>query len=248
MLKVRYNTVYVLAQECIAMSRTYAAAATGILISLGGLPLLAAGLFDSQPLDQDRFAVLAQAVGSNSWKLLVLEQIKTSPRCWEERSDGLVKPSLNDFDFTGICSRYLDSNGYSLRAGGEDMNKGFRLRLENDRNDLVLMAIDADQGIPIPVARANRPRRDRDAFVKLSMEPGWNLERRAYRGRTLSHVYFAHQDPTSRLLAKARNGETPGSFHGMGLPSAPTTPRLASRGSNLAGMGPIRLEVIPYRP
>ena len=143
------------------MSRTYPGSlAAGLLLSLTGLPLLAAGLFDSQPLDEERFAVLAQAVGSNSWKLLVLEQIKARPLCWEERADGLVKPSLNDFDFTGICSRYLDSNGYSLRAGGEDMDRSFRLRLQQDRDDLVLMAIDPDQGVPIPVARANRPRRD----------------------------------------------------------------------------------------
>ena len=229
------------------MSRTYPGSlAAGLLLSLGGLPLLAAGLFDSQPLDEDRFAVLAQAVGHNSWKLLVLEQIKARPLCWEERRDGLVTPSLNAFDFTGICSRYLDSNGYSLRTGGEDTDKRFRLRLESDRDGLVLMAIDPDQGVPIPVARASRARRDRDAFVKLSLEPGWNLERRAYQGRTLSHVYFAHQNPTQTLLAQVRaNDAAQGGFQAMALPAAPQTPRL---NSTLQAQGPIRLEVIPYRP
>jgi hypothetical protein len=72
------------AKENTAMSRTYPGSlAAGLLLSLTGLPLLAAGLFDSQPLDEERFAVLAQAVGSDSWKLLVLEQIKTRPLCWE---------------------------------------------------------------------------------------------------------------------------------------------------------------------
>jgi hypothetical protein len=237
------------AKENTAMSRTYPGSlAAGLLLSFTGLPLLAAGLFDSQPLDEERFAVLAQAVGSDSWKLLVLEQIKTRPLCWEERADGLVKPSLNDFDFSGICSRYLDSNGYSLRAGGEDMARSFRLRLQQDRDDLVLMAIDPDQGVPIPVARANRPRRDRDAFVKLNLDPGWSLERRAYQGRTLSHVYFAHQNSTPQLLAKARGGEPPQRVQGLGRPTAPGAPQLISRGSSLQGRGPIRLEVIPYRP
>ena len=29
-----------------------------------------------------------------------------------------VKPLLATFDFTGICGRYMDSNGYSVRIGG----------------------------------------------------------------------------------------------------------------------------------
>lgn len=245
MQKVRYNTDCVPTQEFPAMPRTYPGSlVAGLLLSLSGLPLLAAGLFDSQPLNQERFAVLAQAVGRNSWKLLVLEQIQKRPLCWEERRDGLVNPSLNNFDFSGICSRYLDSNGYSLRAGGEDMDKRFRLRIEDDRNGLVLLAIDPDRGVPIPVARASRYRRDRNAFVKLNLEPGWALERRAYKGRTLSHVYFANPSPTNRLLALAGESDTTGGFRRLGQPSAPEAPRISS----LAGRGPVRLEVIPYRP
>ena len=48
----------------------------------------------------------------------MLEQIKAQPRCWKARQDGLVEPRLNRFNFSGICKRYLDSNGYSLRSGG----------------------------------------------------------------------------------------------------------------------------------
>ena len=215
-----------------------------------GIPLAAASLFDSQPLDQERFAVLAQAVGTNRWKLLVLEQIQTRPLCWEERGDGLVTPSLNNFDFTGICSRYLDSNGYSLRTGGSDMASSFRLRLDTDQRGLRLSAMDPDRGVPIVVARAERPKRDRDAFVKLELEPGWSLERRAYKGRTLSHVYFAHAEPTATLLA--RSGERPStrSFNSPGLsaPQQPARDQLASRRPNLNSNGPIRLQVIPFRP
>ena len=215
-----------------------------------GIPLTAASLFDSQPLDQERFAVLAQAVGTNRWKLLVLEQIKTRPLCWEERGDGLVTPSLNNFDFTGICSRYLDSNGYSLRTGGSDMASSFRLRLDTDQRGLRLSAMDPDRGVPIVVARAERPKRDRDAFVKLELEPGWSLERRAYKGRTLSHVYFAHAEPTATLLARAGERPSTRSFNSLGLstPQPPARTQVASRRPNLNSNGPIRLQVIPFRP
>jgi hypothetical protein len=74
--------------------------------------------------------VLARPVGQADWTLLVLEQIGPQPRCWLPRADGLVDPSLNRFDYSGICGRYLDSNGYSLRAGGVDLAASHRLRLQ----------------------------------------------------------------------------------------------------------------------
>ena len=141
--------------------RTAAALVVAAGLTAAGIPLAAASLFDSQPLDEQRFAVLARAVGQDRWTLLVLEQIKTRPLCWEKRSDGLVNPALNGFDFTGICSRYLDSNGYSLRTGGSDMDSAFRLRIESDRRGLVLTAFDPNRAVPIlshiPISEPTRP-------------------------------------------------------------------------------------------
>ena len=70
------------------MGRTYfrkaalSVCAVGLAAIAGSLPGLARALFDSRPLNQERFAILAQAVGTDRWKLLVLEQIKTRPLCW----------------------------------------------------------------------------------------------------------------------------------------------------------------------
>ena len=235
------------------MSRTYPRASTVAAISLGLALVLPGGtaaraVFNSQPLQQQRFAVLAQPIGQSDWKLLVLEQIKTRPLCWTPRSDGLMDPTLNTFNFSGICSRYLDSNGYSLRSGGQDLNVRFRLRLKQRGNRLQLEAIDPDQLMPITVGTATVPRRDRNGFVKINLDDGWRLERRVYQGRTLSHVYFAHPDPINRLLAKAGNSSS-GGFTRLGAPQAPGRP---SRGPapvrpRVASSGPIKLEVIPYR-
>ena len=234
------------------MDRTYArrtavAATALVLAGLGAaVPGLSRALFDSRPLQQERFAVLAQAVGQSRWKLLVLEQIKTRPLCWEERDDGLIKPTLNTFNFSGICSRYLDSNAYSLRTGGADSDKRYRLKLEQRRNELVLQAMDPDRGESSIVARASRMRRDKNAFVKLTLEPGWALERRVYKGRTLSHVYFANSKPMPTLMAQSarRNGNRP--VFSASLPSAPGLPQAGRRGQGTRG--PIRLQVIPFRP
>ncbi|MFL0773367.1 MAG: DUF3747 domain-containing protein [Prochlorococcus sp.] len=251
------------------MSRTYplsqsALRPTGIALvtlamSLGlstSLPARQTGtnsIFDSKPLDQQRFAVLAQPIGHNDWKLLVLEQIRNKPRCWTPRSDGLIDPSLNKFNFAGICSRYLDSNGYSLRGGKQDMPSAFRLRIQQSHQELRLLAMDPNRSTTIPVGRGKIPRRDRNGFVKLSLEPGWALERRVYQGRTLSHVYFANPAPVNALLAKASASPA---IHGqpnlgfIGQPTAPPPrPGAPSRGINISQSGgPIRIEVIPFRP
>ena len=167
----------------------------------------AGGAFQSRPLDQDRLAILGQPVGSQGWKLLVLEQLKPAPRCWEERRDGLVDPALNRFDFSGICSRYLDSNGYSLRIGNDDVANRYRLRLKSQGNALVLLALTDGDPSEFVVGRGTIPLRDRNGFVALKLEPGWALERRMYGERSLSHVYFANPKPLAGLIAEAKRDQ-----------------------------------------
>jgi hypothetical protein len=208
-------------------------------------PAWAASVFTSQPLDQSRFAVLAQPVGKSDWKLLVLEQIKPEPLCWEKRSDGLIDPALNRFDFSGICSRYIDSNGYSLRVGDEDLASRYRLRLEQQGNAVTLLAMTPSQPTELLVGRGTLSQRDREAFVAVELEPGWSLERRAYGSQTLSHVYFANGTSLSQLIAKASRGSS-----GASTPAA-AAPANVSKLKPLPpqpGSGPIALQVIPFKP
>ncbi|KZR68725.1 hypothetical protein PMIT1313_02349 [Prochlorococcus marinus str. MIT 1313] len=221
----------------------------GLFTLLTTLPAISKTIFNSQPLNQERLVVLAQAVGGHRWKLLVLEQIKPLPLCWKTRPDGLVNPTLNNFNFAGICNRYLDSNGYSLRSSGEDVAHSFRLRIKQSRDRLELKALDPARSVPITVASAILPQRNRDAFVKLNLEPGWKLERRIYQGRKLSHVYFAHPDPVNLLIAKASAHHGTSAFKQLGAPKAPLPPPISMASNRVIhGKGPIRLVVIPYRP
>ncbi|QNG29318.1 DUF3747 domain-containing protein [Synechococcus sp. LTW-R] len=214
------------------MQRSYLPWAGLALLSAGLVSSqAAAGVFQSQPLEQERLAVLGQPVGSQGWKLLVLEQLKPAPKCWEERRDGLIDPALNRFNFSGICSRYLDSNGYSLRVGDNDVSPRYRLRLESQGNTLVLLAMSGSHPTELVVGRGAIPLRDRSGFVALKLEPGWQLERRMYGERSLSHVYFANPQPLDGLIAQAeRNQARP----------------VATYGSSRPGNGPIALQVIPY--
>lgn len=190
------------------MKRTHLALAGLTVAAVAGSALApdlgrAAGLFSAQPVDPSRFAVLAKPVGSGEWNLLVLEQLRPSPACWQTRSDGLVDPSLNRFDYTGICARYLDSNGYSLRAGDQDLGASHRLRLQPVGSGLQLQAMDPEQGTVVVVGRAEVPGRDRNGFVAIQLEPGWELQRRSYGRQRLNHLYFASATPMAELVARS---------------------------------------------
>ena len=171
-----------------------------------------------------------------------------------------MEPSLNRFNFSGICKRYLDSNGYSLRSGGQDLGTRFRFRLKRSGTLLKLEALDPQQRAPLLVGQAALPAgRDPNGFVALKLEPGWALERRIYQGRPLNHLYFAHQDPVNRLLALASSRGQRSGFNRLGTPMAPIAPpplptarasrrrTTRQRATRLASSAPIRLQVIPYR-
>ena len=196
-------------------------------------------------------------------KLVVFEfeQLAAEPRCWTARPDGLVDPSLNRFNFTGICNRYIDSNGYSLRVGEQDLATTHRLRLVQVGQELRLLASSETMPVELLVGRGPVPLRVRDGFVELRLEPGWSLQRRTYLGRSLSHLYVANGDTLPALVARARfqPGQAP-----AGLADPPMTAFRPGRsrtqglsGPSLAGLPessgapvpgqPIPLQVIPFR-
>jgi hypothetical protein len=140
-----------------------------------------------------------------------------------------VDPSLNRFDYTGICARYLDSNGYSLRVGEQDLGSSHRLRVQQVGSTLQLQALAADQGSVLVVGRAPVPLRDRDGFVALQLEPGWELQRRSYGSQTLNHLYFSSATPLMELQARSAP-------EGLSAPPPPGSPPSLDRA--LAAVNP----------
>jgi hypothetical protein len=226
------------------MKKTYLALG-GLLLAGSALstalPTLvrAAGLFASQPVDATRFAVLARPVGDSDWNLLVLEQLAPAPRCWTAQPDGLIDPSLNRFDYTGICSRYLDSNGYSLRVGEQDLATTHRLRLQQRGNVLLLQALSPDDPTVLVVGRAEVPRRDRDGFVAIQLDPGWELQRRRFGQQSLNHLYFANANPLSQLIARPPGAPPIAALPDASAPRDAGTPPVPGR--------TIALQVIPFQ-
>ena len=166
-----------------------------------------AQVFGQQEVDQSKYVVLATPRSDGAYGLLILEQISNQQQCWSESGANpvVVDPLLLKFDFTGICGRSTDSNGYSIRMAGRDFNRIFDLRLEKRSNDLVLVGVKPnDKKAPvIELGRANGLPSGGN-FAKIQLNPGWRLTRRSLKDSVLGHVYL-----TSDTLAA-----------GVSLPSA----------------------------
>jgi N-acetylmuramoyl-L-alanine amidase len=187
---------------------TLAAIAAATTLAAGSS--FSASQFGQKEVDQSQFEAIASPYQSGqAHQLLVVEQVSNARPCWNESGSAptLVEPLLLQFDFTGICGRSTDANGYSIRMNGEDLGLKYSLRVLRRDNDLVLVGAPRDRGgQEIIVGRANGMTTD---FAKITLEPGWRFTKRTLGDRVLGHVYLTF------------DGSAPGSGTPGGTP-APT--------------------------
>ena len=148
-------------------------------------------VFTAADVDESQFVMVSAPIGKGeSSQLNIYEQRTTARPCFavSGASPAVVDPLLASFDFTGICNRYIDGNGYSLRIGGDDLGTRYRLSVVKTGSDIELLAVPTrDPSRPIMVvASSGGPG---NGFLKLNLEPGWKLMRRQYGKRTLGHLY-----------------------------------------------------------
>ncbi len=184
--------------------------------------------YGQQPISAERAVAIAEPVANGRfYRLLILEQLTDQRACFAERSGSptVVEPLLLNFDFSGICGRRSDSNGYSISIGNEDMSRRYRLEVTRRGDNLVLVALPGSlpgQNTDLPaleIARSNGVAND---FVKLTLDPGWQMSRRTLNGSAQGHVYLANSQSLDTVIAQA-GGARP-------TPAAPTpaTPPVAS--------------------
>src|SRR5690349_12800810 len=113
--------------------------ATAAIATLSALTPAIAATSGQQEVDQSNFIAIAVPRRLTP-QLVVLEEISDSQPCWRESGSrpARVDPLLLNFNFTGICGRSTDSNGYSIRMGGEDLSRRYRLRLVQRNGEMVL--------------------------------------------------------------------------------------------------------------
>jgi hypothetical protein len=154
-------------------------------------PTAAKALFEAVEVDQSKFVIVSAPIGDGSRaQLNIYEQRSEARPCFavQGANPAQVDPLLSSFDFTGICNRFIDGNGYSLRVGENDLGTVYRLSVVKEGGDTLLMALPtkAGAGPEMVVARSGGAG---NGFLLLVPEPGWKLMRRQFGGRTLGHVY-----------------------------------------------------------
>ncbi len=169
-------------------------ALTALTVGVGGMqePAIATS-FSNTEVDQNRFVLLATSGGS---RLTILEQVSDSRPCWRETA-GVVEPLLLGFDFTGICSRGTDRNGYSVRVEGQDLGLVYTLRTATQGNTTLLYAVPSRRNSP--TLEIGRTRTNAAGFNRISLNSGWRLTRRVYQGRPLGHIYLTNDRSLASL-------------------------------------------------
>ncbi len=153
-------------------------------------PTLAA-TFGQTEVDQRKFIALAIPRRDRLYGLTILEQISNQRPCWKERGQNPteIDPLLLQFNFTGICGRSSDSNGYSIRHNGTDLGVDYRLSLQERGNEVVLLGVPSrGQGAPFIVGRT---RGISNTMMKIQLDPNWRFAKRNYQGKTLGHIYLS---------------------------------------------------------
>ncbi|MGB3533461.1 MAG: DUF3747 domain-containing protein [Microcoleaceae cyanobacterium] len=156
------------------------------------LPNAVAVQFDKTEVEQERFIAMAvpRAFG---YSLIVLEQISDIQACWSEQgaSPTMIDPLLVNFDFTGICGRATDSNGYSVRIGEQDLSLSHSLTVRSVDDEIFLVAT-SHNDVETPPIVIGRSYGITNGFTKIILEPGWRFTKRSYQGKTLGHIYFTY--------------------------------------------------------
>lgn len=238
----------------IALAAPLALAAGLAALPAPGLAQSAPSLFGMAELDGQRFILVAAPIGSSGSRsqLNIYEQINSRRPCYAVApgKPAAVTPLLTSFDFSGICGRYIDANGFSVRIGDRDLANTYRLSVINGANDTLLMALPTSGGGPeLVVARTQGAG---TGFLKLEFEPGWRLARRHFRGRSLGHVYLYRDSwPAAESAVPAPAGspapaaQAPAAPAASAAPAAVAAPKASPAPATPAGAAPKSGSVAP---
>lgn len=186
------------------MTRLKVVALATLALTLTAIKPAAAALFSKADLDPSKLILVASPYGNNAHQLVIVEQVSNSRACWSESgsSPTTVEPLLTNFDFTGICGRSTDANGYSIRMGDQDLGLQYSLRVVQRDGDLLLLGVPtiARNAPEIQIGRAGGVT---NGFAKLSLNPGWRLTRRVYNNQPLGHFYLTNDQPLNSAIATA---------------------------------------------
>lgn len=164
----------------------------GLVFSLSVLAL-ATAQFTEVPLPEKAVVFAVPLAGGRQFTTVIVGQLKPTKQCWAEKGTNptIIDPLLNEFDFSGICSRARDSNGYGLRLAGVDQGWKYMLSTRQVGSDLQLIASPTSGVSASPIVVAQAGGFVAGQMIKLNLVNGFKLTKRAYEGKTLGYYYFS---------------------------------------------------------
>lgn len=205
------------------------AIAATTFVSVLGFNSVDASTFTETEIDQEKVTAIARPFGGNQHDLLIIEQIADKQDCWQEleSSSGtvVVEPLLLNFDFTGICQRSTDSNGYSIRVNGQDLGMDYMLNVVPRDGELVLVGVSrSDRSAPELLIGSTKGMSQ--GFLKIHLYPGWRFTRRTYEGKVLGHIYLSTTNSATDSQGVSQLPDANPTNDTPGMPTTPTDPTL----------------------
>lgn len=191
------------------------------------IQLAQASTFGAQETDQSPYILVTNPTsrlgGRQRYGLMILEQKRAEPLCFDTVGSNptVVLPLLAQLpDFSGLCGRSTDTNGYLIRTAGQDVK--YDPVLEEQDGVLVLYAK------PTPFApRGSQPfvigQTDGispSGYTKIFLNDGWELARQTFNDRVTGRTYLAN-DMTVAQLVEQSGGSV------IAQPPTTTTPPVA---------------------
>jgi Protein of unknown function (DUF3747) len=199
--------------------------AFGIAIASAGIRSLPVkAQMTQQELDPNGVVLVASPYQNGTkHQLLIVEQLTRARACWSEQKTTnpvtLINPLLSEFDFSGICGRATDSNGFSVRMGGQDLNWRYALQVVERDRQILLMARSTTATKARPDFLVGRVGGTTPDFAKIVLEPGWRVARRVANGKLTGHFYLTTDRSLEEFVAAIQESSVPVSVPGMELPS-----------------------------
>lgn len=164
--------------------------------------LAARSIFDKVELEPKKMMLVATLL-RRKYALTVIEQLSDERPCWTEMNKDypvILQLDLLDFNFSGICGRATDSGGYSIRMGDEDLGLDYKLGLLPRDEAILLVGTPDSPGLPEIIIGQTHGISGEP--MKIFLNPGWRMTKRAYEDKILGHYYFTHDSRVDELLSE----------------------------------------------
>ncbi|WP_121968807.1 DUF3747 domain-containing protein [Leptolyngbya sp. BC1307] len=165
--------------------------------------------FGMQETDQTPFILVAQPTsrlgGTQRYGLMIIEQKRPDPLCYSTTGTNptQVNVLLLNFDFTGICGKATDTNGYIVRTAGADIAYDPVVEVEN--GVLVLYGKprrSAGQNAQ-PIIIGQTDGIAANGFTKIFLRPGWRLARQTFNNSVTGRTYLANDKTLAQLVVES---------------------------------------------